>query len=208
MSLFRARNESQKMDLLTIALLLAAAGLAVILLLRNKASGNPEKIPPITITRKAEPKAWQQQDLGLDPGTRFLETPKRQKYRLLNDSEQELYHRLCEAMPSMTIFAQVGVAQLALLRGRTEAQRLSSMLGRGVDFVVCSVDFSIVAAIELSWPVLEAYGVSPEEEKRQALQSLGIPLIVFRPNDLPDADAISREIAGAIIRRNRFEAER
>jgi hypothetical protein len=33
-------------------------------------------------------------------------------------------------------------------------------------------------------------------------------LIVFRPNDLPDADAISREIAGAIIRRNRFEAER
>lgn len=208
MSLFRARNESQKMDLLTIALLLAAAGLAVILLLRNKASGNPEKIPPISIARKTEPKAWQQQDLGLDPGTRFLETPKRQKYRLLNDSEQELYHRLCEAMPSMTIFAQVGVAQLALLRGRTEAQRLSSMLGRGVDFVVCSVDFSIVAAIELSWPVLEASGVSPEEEKRQALQSLGIPLIVFRPNDLPDADAISREIAGAIIRRNRFEAER
>ena len=111
-------------------------------------------------------------------------------------------------MPSMTIFAQVGVAQLALLRGRPEAQRLSSMLGRGVDFVVCSADFSIVAAIELSWPVLNTSGVSPEEEKRQALQSLGIPLIVFRPNELPDADAISREIAGAIIRRNRFEAER
>ena len=196
------------MDLLTIALLLAAAGLATVLLLRNKASGNPEKIPPITISRKTEPKAWQQQDLGLDPGTRFVELTKRQKYRLLNDSEQDLYHRLCEAMPSMTIFAQVGVAQLALLRGRPEAQRLSSMLGRGVDFVVCSEDFSIVAAIELSWPVLEASGVSPEEEKRQALQSLGIPLIVFRPNNLPDADAISHEIAGAIIRRNRFEAER
>ena len=196
------------MDQLTIALLLAAAGLAVILLLRNKASGNPEKIPPITIARKTEPKAWQQQDLGLDPGTRFVETPKRQKFRLLNDSEQELYHRLCEAMPSMTIFAQVGVAQLALLRGRPEAQRLSNMLGRGVDFVICSEDFSIVAAIELSWPALEANGISPEEEKRQSLQSLGIPLIVFRPNDLPDADAISHAIAGAIIRRNRFEAER
>ena len=196
------------MDLLTIALIFAAAGLALVLLLKNKTSTSPSKIPPITIARKTEPKGWQQQDLGLDPGTRFVEMPKRQKYRLLNDSEQELYHRLCEAMPSMTVFAQVGVSQLALLRGRTEAQRLSSMLGRGVDFVVCSEDFSIVAAIELSWPTLEATGISPEEEKRQSLQSLGIPLIVFRPNDLPDADAISREIAGAIIRRNRFEAER
>ena len=195
------------MDLLTIALLFAAGGLVIVLLLRNKASTSPVKAPPLTVARKSGSAAWQQQDLGLDPGTRFVEMPKRQKYRLLNDSEQELYHRLREAMPSMTIFAQVGVAQLALLRGRPEARRLSNMLGRGVDFVVCSEDFSIVAAIELSWPALEANAVSPEEEKRLALQSLGIPLIVFRPNDLPDADAISREIAGAIIRRNRFEAE-
>lgn len=108
----------------------------------------------------------------------------------------------------MIIFAQVGVAQLALLRGRTEAKRLSNMLGRGVDFIVCNEDFSIVAAIELSWPALDSSNISAEEEKRLSLQSLGIPLIVFRPNDLPDAEAISQEIAGAIIRRNRFEAER
>jgi len=195
------------MDLLTITLIIAAAGLVLVLLWKNKTSTSPSETPPETIVQKTDSKGWKQQDLGLDPGTRFVETPKRQKYRLLNDSEQELYHRLCEAMPNMTIFAQVGVSQLALLRGRAEAQRLSSMLGRGVDFVVCSEDFSIIAAIELSWPALEANGISPEEEKRQSLQSLGIPLIVFRPNDLPDADVISREIASAIIRRNRFEAE-
>jgi len=159
------------------------------------------------VARKSGSSSWQQHDLGLDPGTRFVEVPKRKKFRLLNDSEQELYHRLCEAMPSMTVFVQVGVAQLALLRGRPEAQRLSNMAGRGVDFVVCGDDFSIVAAIELSWPSDVNNGISPEDEKRQALQSLGIPLIVFRPNQLPDADAISREIAGAIIRRNRYEAE-
>jgi hypothetical protein len=196
------------MDLLTIALLFAASGLAVVLLLRNKVAANAAKVPPITLARKSEPTTHHQQGLGLDPGTRFVEMPRRKKFRLLNDSEQELYHRLCEAMPNMTIFAQVGVAQLALLRGRTEAQRLSSMRGRGVDFVVCSEDFSIVAAIELAWPALETNGISPEEEKRQSLQSLGIPLIVFRPNDLPNAEAISHEIAGAIIRRNRYEAER
>lgn len=196
------------MDLLTIALLLAAGSLALVLLLRKKFAANTTQVPPLTALRKSEAKGRRQHELGLDPGTRFVEMPKRQKYRLLNDSEQELYHRLREAMPSMIIFAQVGVAQLALLRGRPEAQRLSSMLGRGVDFVVCGEDFSIVAAIELSWPALEVNGISPEEEKRQSLQSLGIPLIVFRPNELPDAEAISHEIAGAIIRRNRFETER
>lgn len=196
------------MDLLTIALLVGASALALVLLLKNKSSSARRDEPPITIAQKSKSRNWQQQNLGLDPGTRFVEMPKRQKFRLLNDSEQELYHRLCEAMPNMTIFAQVGVAQLALLRGRSEAQRLSSMAGRGVDFVVCSEDFSIVAAIELSWPVQESDGISPEEEKRQSLQSLGIPLIVFRPNELPDADVISREIANAIIRRNHLESER
>ena len=45
----------------------------------------------------------------LDPQTRFIEPTKRKPYRLLNDSEQELYQRLCEAMPNMRVFAQVGV---------------------------------------------------------------------------------------------------
>ena len=196
------------MDIFTVASLFAAGVLVVVVLLRRKRSSADISATPMTIIRNTRPKGWQQQDLGLDPGTRFVEAPVRKKLRLLNDSEQELYHRLCEAMPNMTVFAQVGVAQLALLRGRTEAQRLSNMAGRGVDFVVCGDDFSIIAAIELSWPALESNGISSEEEKRQSLQSLGIPLIVFRPNELPDAEAISHAIAEAIIRRNRFEAER
>jgi hypothetical protein len=143
-----------------------------------------------------------------EPQTRFVETGKPKQYRLLNNSEQELYHRLCEAMPNMKVFAQVGVAQLALARGRQEAQRLSRMAGRGVDFVVCDADFSIVAAIELAWPTTGQEADNAEDVKRVALQSLGIPMIVFRPNKLPEADTISREIADAILRRNRLEAER
>jgi len=82
------------------------------------------------------------------------------------------------------------------------------MAGRGVDFIVCGPDFGIVAAIELAWPTDSTGENSPEEEKRRALHSLGIPLIIYRPNHLPDADTISREIASAIVHRNRLEAER
>ena len=152
-----------------------------------------------TLAPKADP---------LDPQTRFIEPTKRKPYRLLNDSEQELYQRLCEAMPNMRVFAQVGVSQLALARGRHEAQRLNRMAGRGVDFVVCDHDFSIVAAIELVWPTAVPDGDNAEDVKRVALQSLGIPLIVFSPNKLPDVDGIGRAIADAILRRKHLESER
>lgn len=143
--------------------------------------------------------------------TRFIEMPRKKEYRLLNNSEQTLYFRLQEAMPNMIVFAQVGVAQLALLRGRQDAERLRSMAGRGVDFVVCNKDFAIVAAIELCWPQpqpVAGHQMGSEEYKRQALEQLGIPLIVFRPNKLPDADTISREIALAVLKRKQLEADR
>lgn len=194
------------MDFLTLGAILLA-GLAGALFLMRKKTGTPVEQAVVARRNSSDAREPRQQQLALDPQTRFVESPKRKQYRLLNDSEQELYHRLVEAMPNMLIFAQVGVAQLALARGRQEAQRLSRMAGRGVDFVVCDSEFSIVAAIELAWPTGQN-GEAAEEEKRAALLSLGIPLIVFRPNKLPDADTISREIADAIIRRNRMESER
>lgn len=198
------------MNSLTLGILIAALiiiSFLFILLRRGKESpASEEAVSAQTETaRRPEP---QLQRNAADPETRFIESPKRRQYRLLNDSEQELYHRLCEAVPNLRVFAQVGVAQLALARGRQEAQRLNRMAGRGVDFVICDSDFSIVAGIELAWPTTPQSTDNAEEVKRVALQSLGIPLIVFRPNKLPDADTISREIADAILRRKRLEAER
>lgn len=193
------------MDALTIGLLATGVAGGIALLLRNRSSGEALEIdePESRAPRKSQ---WQQRQLELDPQTRLLERPKRQ-YRLLNDAEQELYLRLLEAMPNMRVFAQVGVAQLAQLRGRVDAQRLRGMSSRGVDFVICGADFGIVAAIELAWPN-PGGETAAEEEKQAALESLGIPLIIFRPNLLPNADAISREIADAIVRRNRLEKDR
>jgi hypothetical protein len=193
------------MDIIIIIGLIALIGLIAGFLLYQKKQ-KIHALKPVNTSDTA--KKWQQGQLELDPQTRFVEMPKRKQYRLLNDSEQALYHRLREAMPSMQVFVQVGVAQLALLRGRHEAKRLIQMAGRGVDFVVCDHEFAIIAAIELAWPSTDEHGINSESEKHEALQSLGIPLIVFRPNDLPDAEAISREIAEAIIHRNRLESDR
>lgn len=198
------------MDLLIVAILSASAVLAYVLL-RGRDRYSPDGkssqslMPPVTKTRHS---GWPPSSTELDPQTRLAATPSRKPYRLLNDAEQILYFRLCEAMPNMLVFAQVGVAQLAQLRGRREARKLNAMLGRGVDFVVCGNDFGIVAAIDLAWPTDDGGENSPEEEKRRALQSLGISLIVYRPNELPDADTLSREVAYAIVRRKRFEVER
>lgn len=193
------------MDLLTVMLILGAAMLVtgVWIHRRNSPQGRDSLLRPINRQRgELAPKVE-----DMDQHTRFVELPKRKQYRLLNDAEQVLFQRLCEAMPNMRVFAQVGVAQLALLRGRREAQRLNQLAGRGVDFVVCDSEFAIIAAIELCWPTAEPDRAA-EDEKRQALHSLGVPLIIFRPNDLPDADIICREIADAVVRRNRLEAER
>ena len=198
------------MDLLIAAILLATAILGVVLV-RGRDRYSPDGkdseslMPSVGRVRSGK---RQSSDIDLDPQTCLIDAPKRKQYRLLNDAEQILFYRLCEAMPNMQIFAQVGVAQLAQLRGRQEARRLNQMAGRGVDFIVCGPDFGIVAAIELAWPTDSTGESSPEEEKRRALHSLGIPLIIYRPNHLPDADTISREIASAIVHRNRLEAER
>jgi hypothetical protein len=150
--------------------------------------------------------ATTQTDAGYsEPETRFLESARRSQYRLLNTSEQALYHRLREAMPSMTILCHVGLAQLVQLRGQHAVAEIGDLVGRCVNFVVCRDDFSIVAAIDLVWPGEEG----PErqkatENKRLALQKLEIPWLVYRPQQLPNVDTIEREIAAAVLRQSRL----
>lgn len=192
------------MEILTVGVVAAGVTGSLIYLFRRQAArrfARQERLPaypPLPATRPREAAA-----VAEEMQTRFVDKPKQRPFRLLNESEQELYGRLQEAMPTMRIFAQIGISQLAQLRSRSEAQRLLHMASRGVDFLVCDEQFNIIAAIELAWPT--PGGDNPgEEEKRDILESMGLPLIIFRPNQLPDIDTISREIAGAIIRRNRL----
>ena len=186
---------------------LVPASLVAYRLLRRRPSAGRHDSP--ASPDRSRPDDAPARPLFQEAETRFVETPRPRPYQLLNSAEQTLYHRLVEAMPNMIVCPQVGLALLAQLRGRQAQAEVRTMLGRSVDFVVCREDFSILAAIELSWPAPEdPRRQAAEVAKREALEKLGLPLIVFRPNDLPDADAISREIAGAIVRRNQLESRR
>ena len=141
--------------------------------------------------------------------TRFVETPRKKTYRLLNVSEQALYLRLEEAMPNMRLFSQVGIMQLAQLRGRVAASEAQQMLGRCVDSLVCDRDFAVVAAIELNWPSDEnGERQKAADTKKRVLEKLAIPLIYFKPQQIPEVDDIAREIAAAIVSRKHLEAAR
>ena len=121
---------------------------------------------------------------------------KRKQYRLLNDAEQILFYRLCEAMPNMQIFAQVvwlNWPNCVVAR----SQRLNQMAGEGVDFIVCGSNFGIVAAIELAWP-------TDDDRRKLAGRKTPCPAelrasrwrIILPPESSPTtANTISREIA-------------
>lgn len=145
-----------------------------------------------------------------EPETRFIEVARKSsQYRLLNTSEQALFHRLVEAMPNMTVFAQVGIAQLVQLRGQHAVEEIWDIANRCINFVVCREDFTIVAALDLSWPTDDEPGRRrAAESKRQALEKLEIPLIVYRPHQLPSVDTIAKDIAQAVLRHQHSEARK
>ena len=109
----------------------------------------------------------------------------------------------------MRLFAQVGIMQLAQLRGRVAGTEAQQMLGRSVDFLVCDKDFAVVAAIELSWPTDESWErQKAAETKKLVLEKLAIPLIYFKPQQIPGVEEIAREIAAAVVSRKQLEAAR
>ena len=184
--------------LLGIAILLALG----VVMVKGRKQALRRRLVAESIARAAS-------DGDSNPETRFVESSRKNQYRLLNTSEQALYHRLVEAMPNMTVCCQVGIAQLAQLRGQHAVDEISDWVGRCINFVICRDDFSIVAAVDLSWPGDE----EPErqkaaEAKRLALEKLEIPLIVYRPHQLPNVDSIARNIAEAMLKQNRSDAKR
>lgn len=192
------KDASFVLALIGIAIVVAVA---VVLRVRSQARSERMAARPAALASAAA--------VYYDPETRFVEPGRRSQYRLLNTSEQALYHRLVEAMPNMTVFCQVGLVQLVQLRGQHAVEDIHALIGRCVNFLVCRDDFSIVAALDLVWPTDE----EPEkqrasEAKRVALEKLEIPLIVYRPHQLPGVDTIAREIAEAMLRQSRPDVAR
>lgn len=81
---------------------------------------------------------------------------------------------------------------------------------KSIDFLICRADdTSIVAAIELNGPMHEKEKQKVSDAKKQAaLEEAGIPLIVIKPDEVPEVTELRKLLAPHIVERRKYEAER
>jgi very-short-patch-repair endonuclease len=133
------------------------------------------------------------------------------KFQLLNKSEQLLYSRLCEAAPSFIVFSQVSMSQIFHIQknkknGFTQINEIGK---KSIDFLLCRKDTSMVLAIELNGPMHEKEEQKTSDEKKRAtLEQAGIPLIIFKPDEIPSARELTAHLAPYVVERRKNETEK
>jgi hypothetical protein len=124
--------------------------------------------------------------------------PLHLKTDFLGHAETLLYMALRTAFPKTVAFGHVGLAQLFRLDEQDAATQLGELGALCVDFVICKNDGDktvLGLAIELN-----RFGTGQDalqalhEKKRELLRHAGIPLIVYDAGQLPDADALRRDV--------------
>jgi hypothetical protein len=124
--------------------------------------------------------------------------------RPLSHPEQELYFRLRNALPDLIVLTRVRLSRfLGVKSGHWFFFWKIWITGLSVDFLVCSKDASVLAAIELD-------NGNHEFERRQtmggridrALSSAKVRLVRWKVEVLPDEDTIRRDILGADAAQN------
>ncbi len=106
---------------------------------------------------------------------------------LLSEPEQVLYHRLVKALPEFVVLAQVQLSRFLVIKGTSGVQAIRNRIDRkSVDYLICTRDFSIRAAIELDDKSHErAKQKQRDADKGAALAAAGIELIRYSVKQLP-----------------------
>jgi hypothetical protein len=115
--------------------------------------------------------------------------------RPLSTPEQILYHRLVRALPNHIVLAQVQASRvLGVLTGYDFKQWNQRVDRLSYDFVVCSKDAKVVAAIELDDAAPdEPARLFAEAKKDKASAAAGLRLLRWSAHALPD-DATIRSL--------------
>jgi hypothetical protein len=115
----------------------------------------------------------------------------------LTQPEQVLYHRLVSALPEHIVLAQVQVSRVLGVKKGSNFQEWNNRINRmSYDFVVCSKDSGVLAAIELDDKSHESASRSKTDEKKnKATADAGLKLIRWNVRSLPDAEAIRKAFA-------------
>jgi hypothetical protein len=115
----------------------------------------------------------------------------------LSQPEQVLYHRLVATLPNHIVLAQVQLSRVLGVNKGSNFNEWNNRINRmSLDFLVCTKDSTIIAAIELDDKSHErTQRVEADSKKNKALSAAGVKLIRWQVNSLPDDIAI-REALG------------
>ena len=107
--------------------------------------------------------------------------------RPLSAPEQVLYHRLVKALPEHIVLAQVQVSRILGVKKGFNFHEWNNRVNRlSYDFVVCSKDSTVIAAIELDDKTHEAEGrADTDRKKERATAAAGVKLIRWHVRPSP-----------------------
>jgi very-short-patch-repair endonuclease len=116
----------------------------------------------------------------------------------LSQPEQVLYHRLAKALPEHIVLAQVQVSRILGVKKGSNFHEWNNRINRlSYDFVVCSKDSTVLAAIELDEKSHETEDrANTDRKKEKATAAAGVKLIRWHVKSLPD-EAIIRAVVVA-----------
>ena len=114
----------------------------------------------------------------------------------LTQPEQVLYHRLIRALPEHIVLAQVQVSRVLGVKKGANFNEWNNRINRmSYDFVVCSKDSTVIAAIELDDKSHESKSrATTDEKKNKATADAGLKLVRWHVRSLPDEAQIRREL--------------
>jgi hypothetical protein len=117
--------------------------------------------------------------------------------RPLSPPEQILYRRLLSALPEHFVLAQVQVSRVLGVQKGFNFHEWNNRINRlSYDFVVCTKDSTVLAAIELDDKSHEAASrVETDRKKEKATRDAGVRLIRWHVKALPDQAAIQAAFA-------------
>lgn len=116
--------------------------------------------------------------------------------RPLTQPEQVLYHRLVKALPEHIVLAQVQVSRVLGIKKGANVHEWNNRINRlSYDFVVCTMDSTVIAAIELDD---STHGRSSrtrtDDKKNKATADAGLKMIRWHVRSLPDESAIRQAL--------------
>jgi len=111
---------------------------------------------------------------------------------LMSRPELILYERLVRALPDHLVLAQVQLSRvIGVDEGEDERAWFNRVSRMSLDFVICTFDASVVAAIELDDSShLRADRQEADARKDYALASAGVRMVRWHVKAIPDIDEI------------------